>query len=192
MIGDGNHGFRIPLNTARRDWRGRTLRVEADSGIALPAAATFDVPGDSPGGPAIDSGTRDRAVRAVAGYVEQCEDGVVSGWVWRPEMPTARVPVWLVVDGREIAAAVAELARPSLLAAGIGDGRHGFRFELPASGREDLPRRVRIETDMGLALPPARGYRSGPGDGGAAAYELDVSVDGSRGLGGVDLEAGLT
>jgi hypothetical protein len=107
-------------------------------------------------------------------------------------MPTARVPVWLVVDGREIAAAVAELARPSLLAAGIGDGRHGFRFELPASGREDLPRRVRIETDMGLALPPARGYRSGPGDGGAAAYELDVSVDGSRGLGGVDLEAGLT
>ena len=42
---------------------------------------------------------------------------------------------------------------------------------------------------MGLALPPARGYRSGPGDGGAAAYELDVSVDGSRGLGGVDRAA---
>ena len=56
-----------------------------------------------------------------------------EGWLWAPEWPGASPLVELRADDRVIGAAPADLHRPDLAAAGIGDGRHAFRLEVDAS-----------------------------------------------------------
>jgi hypothetical protein len=82
----------------------------------------------------------------------------VSDWVWCPSRPEDRLLVWAVLDGVEVAAAVADLPRPSLVGAGIGDGRHGFRLKLPEE--VDEPCTLAVETAAGQVLPLAAGYAS--------------------------------
>ena len=81
-----------------------------------------------------------------AGYVDTVrdaarisEDGIAlpaegtigfDGWVHSPDWPGAAPAVELRADGRTIASAGAERHRPDLAAAGIGDGRHAFSFDV--------------------------------------------------------------
>jgi hypothetical protein len=81
-----------------------------------------------------------------AGYVDVVrgaerigEDGITlpaegtigfDGWVHSPDWPGAAPAVELRADGRTIASAGAERHRPDLAAAGIGDGRHAFSFDV--------------------------------------------------------------
>jgi hypothetical protein len=104
-------------------------------------------------------------------------DGTVSGWAWRPQAPRWRVGVRAILDGKEVAAGIADRERPTLARDGIGDGRHGFRFELPSPrgmGRHTL----RVEAED-VPLAPAARYaliserKSDAWDG------IELSVDGS-------------
>jgi hypothetical protein len=56
-----------------------------------------------------------------------------DGWVHSPDWPGAAPAIELRADGRTIASAGAERHRPDLAAAGIGDGRHAFSFEVDSS-----------------------------------------------------------
>jgi hypothetical protein len=94
---------------------------------------------------------------AVQGRVEQVQDGVVEGWAWNPAAAAQRLQLRVLLDGQEVGATVADLPRPSLAAAGIGDGQHAFRFTLPATLASPGPHTLRIDA-RGEALPPAVGF----------------------------------
>ena len=79
---------------------------------------------------------------AVQGFLDVCEDGQIAGWAWDPSDPERRLDVDIIVDDRLLARVKADKHRPDLEAAGIGDGAHGFLFELPRT--LDL-RRHRVE-----------------------------------------------
>ncbi len=55
----------------------------------------------------------------------------VEGWAWYPDQPEARVEVEFLADDVVIGSAIADLSRPDLAKAGIGDGRHSFSWPLP-------------------------------------------------------------
>lgn len=105
----------------------------------------------------VDS-VRSAETEAVVGYVEQLSDRQLTGWVWCPARPDSRLAVRVLLDGALLATELADLPRPSLVAAGIGDGRYGFRVQLPPRKAADGPHALRVETDTGVVLPRARGF----------------------------------
>jgi hypothetical protein len=93
----------------------------------------------------------------IAGRVEAVGGGAVVGWAWCPDEPTAGVVVRTMLDGRLSGSTVADLPRPSLVSAGIGDGNHGFRIRLPVGPAGPGPHTLRVEAH-GIALPPAASF----------------------------------
>lgn len=65
-----------------------------------------------------------------------CLDGIhrrfIHGWAWDSAFPQKKVVVLLKVNGVAVGSAIANRFRPDLVGAGVGDGRHGFEFPLPA------------------------------------------------------------
>ncbi|MGO9818970.1 MAG: tetratricopeptide repeat protein, partial [Acidocella sp.] len=71
-------------------------------------------------------------VLAPAGYVDQITKAAkVEGWAWYPDQPETRVELEFLADGVVIGSAIADLSRPDLAKAGIGDGCHSFSWPLP-------------------------------------------------------------
>jgi hypothetical protein len=85
-----------------------------------------------------------RVEAAVEGRVEGVVDGCVLGWAWAPGAPRERIWVSVFVDDEPVGLVVADLKRADLLAAGIGDGAHGFSVALPASLSDDGRRSLRV------------------------------------------------
>lgn len=67
------------------------------------------------------------------GRVENFRRGRCVGWVWTPIDTQQRIAVEAVWNGKVVGAAIADRMRGDLLAAGIGDGAHGFEISLPGS-----------------------------------------------------------
>jgi glycosyltransferase involved in cell wall biosynthesis len=53
-------------------------------------------------------------------------DGTIEGWCWSPDEPQTHRPINVFVDAKLVGQLLADQARNDLLAAGVGDGRHGF------------------------------------------------------------------
>lgn len=58
--------------------------------------------------------------------------GSVTGWLWQPSRPHVRLTAEIMVDGKSIGSAEANLPRDDLLRARTGDGSHGFELRLGA------------------------------------------------------------
>jgi hypothetical protein len=69
------------------------------------------------------------------GYVDGTSPRRVAGWVCDRSRPNERLDVEICSAGAVVGVVRADAARADLAEAGIGDGRYGFRFELP----QDLP-----------------------------------------------------
>jgi glycosyltransferase involved in cell wall biosynthesis len=69
--------------------------------------------------------------RALRGVIETTTWAAIEGWVWDPETPDEPIVIELLEGGVQQATAVAGQHRQDLAQAGIGDGRHGFKIELP-------------------------------------------------------------
>lgn len=149
-LGDGRYGFRLALAPALATEATHRLRVEATGGVPIPASASFSTVSD-PSGEVWDGVAFD-VQDGVIGRVGRASDGIVSGWAYRSGAPAWRVWVRVIVDGDEAASGAADLDRPELVAAKIGDGRHGFCFELPALAA-GTHHRVLVEAE-GVALAP--------------------------------------
>ncbi len=60
-------------------------------------------------------------------------DQAIAGWAVNDAEPYQRVPVQLFINGQFVAAAVADLTRPDVAAAGWArDAWHGYMFILPS------------------------------------------------------------
>jgi len=65
------------------------------------------------------------------GRLDRVVDGRVIGWAQEESGKKAPAKVVLYVDGQRVAVSDANLFREDLVAAGVGDGHHGFEFALP-------------------------------------------------------------
>jgi hypothetical protein len=167
-IGDGEYAFRFALPVTLARTGPHRLRVDA-GGAELPAAtsfatdsngeedpwfgATFTIEGPAPSG-RLDQGT---GPAAVDGRVDQIRNGVIEGWAWDASEPDTRLEVAARLDDELLGTVVADLPRGSLAVAGIGDGRHGFRFELPPAHAAPGARQLRV-TALGVPLQPSSAF----------------------------------
>jgi hypothetical protein len=84
------------------------------------------------------------ARRRFEGTVERIQGDVLCGWCW---LTQSNDPVTLEIfaDDRFVARVIADVLRGDLLAAGIGEGRHGFAIPLQSiAGSRDAVIRVRV------------------------------------------------
>jgi len=58
---------------------------------------------------------------------------VVSGWAWDSGSPGARLCIEIRIDGEPLVQVIAQEYREDLKQAGIGDGRHGYRYPLSSA-----------------------------------------------------------
>lgn len=67
---------------------------------------------------------------AVSGFVEYVGTDQVIGWAYDSRSPSARLEVSVRIGNEFYASGFADIARHDLLAAGIGDGKHGFEIDV--------------------------------------------------------------
>jgi vibriolysin len=65
------------------------------------------------------------------GYHDTCDCYGTTGWAWNPNWPTTPVNVDIYVDSGKVGSVLAGGFRQDLLNAGIGNGYHGFGYNLP-------------------------------------------------------------
>ncbi len=91
------------------------------------------------------------------GHYEYYEQNQIGGWAFDTTAPDDPVIVELSVDGEPVSTVAADLFRPHLLDAGMGNGKHGFQIEIPARFFDSAPHQI----DLRLK-PSGRGIENTP------------------------------
>src|SRR4051794_35983984 len=65
-----------------------------------------------------------------AGRLDRYDDGMLVGSAWEVHDPSTPVEIELFIDGAAGGRFIADIFRPDLRDAGIGDGRHGFAIPI--------------------------------------------------------------
>jgi hypothetical protein len=145
----------------------RILIAQAALAIGPPAGAQekpgegsdLAKPAPAPEGAAGIVATEARQAR-LQGSVDYLSPSRVAGWVWDPDNPDARLQISIEVDGTEVGSVVADRFRSDLLAAGKGDGAHGFNIEMPGA-RPASEASIRCVVGSGFVLPLLDAARRG-------------------------------
>src|SRR5215204_2390629 len=66
----------------------------------------------------------------LVGTLDGYDDGMLVGWAWKPQDPSAHLEIELFVDGADDTRFLADTFRPDLRDIGMGDGRHGFAIPI--------------------------------------------------------------
>ena len=89
----------------------------------------------------------------LAGGIDRCEGTTICGWVADSKRYHKRVQLELLIDGEQVASAVADHFRADVEAAGIGDGRYGFEITVPAKYCDEAPHALVLrEAHTGRAI----------------------------------------
>lgn len=141
-FGSGRHGFEfVPPSGLSFSPRSVTVRRSLDSAVLPPSGALAKQQ---------NCGLR--------GYLDRVSRSRIEGWAEDETQPGAPLSLLILVNDVLVARVLANRYRPDLAAAGIGDGRHGFQFDLPEplSSEERYIFRVRREADgVDLERSPA-------------------------------------
>jgi Spherulation-specific family 4 len=79
------------------------------------------------------------------GYLDVADCAFISGWAWDRTLPNDPINV-AIYDNCELLAVVpANEFRQDLLNAGIGNGKHGFIFTVPASLRDRMTHSISVQ-----------------------------------------------
>ena len=125
-FGEGGPGLEFALPIVAQDGGVHVLRLEADHGVMLDEMSLLVPP----------------RLHMLRGRVERVYQDKCLGWTWDRARPEEAVEVELVHAGEVCARQRANLPRPDLARARIGDGRHGFAIDLatldprPTTGAE--------------------------------------------------------
>lgn len=82
--------------------------------------------------PVPESLTKPGAPAAFDGFLEVVNDKEIIGWAWEKKQPSKAVAIELFDGDNSLGQVTADIAREGLAKAGIGDGKHAFRFDTPA------------------------------------------------------------
>lgn len=116
----------------------------------------------------------------IRGLVDNATPDRLFGWAWNPASPDERLAIELRLGDAPVASTIADVARPDLEKAGIGDGMHAFVLPLKPDWirRRDELSVVARAADGTEAVIPVRVRRPpGAGEGGAAATALQRAVE---------------
>lgn len=126
-------GETLPVDRGPRDWGGNRLVVPLPAGLPLKPVAF--------------QGSLD---------IVSCER--VIGWAADKDQPNAAIEVEIYDGEKLVMRATANEARPDLMSAGFGDGKHGFSLPTPAQFKDGLPHKLSVriaETLFELRNSPA-------------------------------------
>jgi GT2 family glycosyltransferase/glycosyltransferase involved in cell wall biosynthesis len=120
----------------------------------------------------------------IEGSLDLLTIGKVAGWAFNPASPEEPVAVEVLADGVLVARALASDFRGDLLAAGIGNGKHGFQIELPSQLIDGLEHTIDVR-----AVPTGDSLHGAPMTfgGGLVADAFDAQLDGAALVGWADL-----
>jgi hypothetical protein len=90
---------------------------------------------------------------SLEGYIDSCQGGCISGWVWHREHPDQRQVLEISLDNTPLSRLTAEDYRKDLQDSGIGDGGYGFRCKHPALTHEARDKVSVIVAETGFKLP---------------------------------------
>lgn len=116
-FGEGGAGFEVPLPIAAQDGRLHDILLTAEHSWMSLEVDRLRLPIPP-------------RLHMLRGRLQAVRDGRCLGWVWDGARPGERIRVSLVQGGWVLAQQVAELRRVELRQGGIGDGAHGFAFDL--------------------------------------------------------------
>lgn len=181
-IGDGHCAFSLAIDASLFDGRphplharevttGHTLdgspkvlmqespaagRTAADSPDSRPHAGqgAHPVAPQAPDRPSEQTiGHNPPSAPALHGRLEAVRDGHAEGWVLDPLDPSRRLEIEILCDGQLQGRCAADIHRPDLAEAGIGDGRHAFSLPLGPALFDGRTRWLSArEVGSGLAL----------------------------------------
>ncbi len=77
------------------------------------------------------------APRKLHGYIDRADSEEIVGWVWDPSSPEERVRLVVSENEAVLATTLADIFRPGLEEAGVGDGHHVFRIKVPSIDLSD-------------------------------------------------------
>jgi hypothetical protein len=97
---------------------------------------------------------------AASGYIDEGTDSKkIIGWAWDKTQPDAAVTVEIYDGTVRIGTVPADAFRQDLLNAGVGNGKHGFEFRMPARVRDGAIHQIRVKiagTDKFLEGSPKK------------------------------------
>ena len=85
------------------------------------------------------------------GKIEVATSRLIAGWAFSGA-DAGPVPLAVLVNGAVIGRVIADRYRPDLKAAGIGNGRHGFRFALPKGLAADVAHLIEVRREVDWSL----------------------------------------
>ncbi len=162
--GEGKFISALPLITTLPGSGAATSRPTVPVPVSRPAPAQPEPAQDAPAPPDIPAPPRPRGRSGVPvampeplhGYLDGVRRTYLYGWIARRDDETP-VALDLYIDNRLVASGQADVFRQDLMDAGIGDGRHGFHFEIPDAFCDDQPHRFDVRLpdhgDTTLFLP---------------------------------------
>jgi len=123
-IGNGSHAFTVATPASAKDGQTHTVSVRF--------AGTATNLGGSPKTVACAS----QLPPVYQGFHDSADCQSIGGWAWDQRQPSTPISVDVLVDGSTAATVLANIARPDLVNAGIGNGVHGFSLATPASAKD--------------------------------------------------------
>ncbi len=140
-IGNGFHGFSFTVPASLKDGQPHTIHTYF--------AGTTTELGSSP-----RVVNCNNVAPAYQGYHDGAGCNTISGWAWNINDPDNPINVDIYDGGALLATVPAVQFRPDLVAAGIGNGFHGFALTLPLSLKDGQFHSIRVKfpgtnTDLG-------------------------------------------
>ena len=81
---------------------------------------------------------------AYEGFHEMANCQTIYGWAWDKNRPDAPLSLQISDGSTPLATVTANAARKDLVAAGKGNGQHGFFFQVPPALKDGQPHSIRI------------------------------------------------
>lgn len=126
-VGDGKHGFSLPIPASLRDDKPHTIRVMVDG-------AVDDL------GPHITLTPTQGTTDAAVGFLDEVNDQVVCGWAWDSMSPESPLDLEIYCDETKVLTVCADEFREDLQDQGIG--KHGFTVPTPEALKDGITHRV--------------------------------------------------
>ncbi|MFX1298204.1 MAG: hypothetical protein ACFFD2_25540, partial [Promethearchaeota archaeon] len=115
-IGDGRHGFFYNIPFYLKNGKEHTILVKF-------SGTKIDL---------INSPMQILLMGRFEGYLEKINLNTISGWAWDKNNPNTPIKVDIYNSDILLAKVSANIFRPDLLDANIGNGRHGFLYNIPS------------------------------------------------------------